>query len=49
MHLRTTSCAAEAYAKAGNRQLAIENYKRSLEIDPKNQNAIDHLKELEKP
>jgi CubicO group peptidase (beta-lactamase class C family) len=39
----------EAYAKAGNRQLAIENYKRSLEIDPKNQNAIDHLKELEKP
>ena len=40
---------AEAYAKAGNRQLAIENYKRSLEIDPKNQNAIDHLKELEKP
>jgi CubicO group peptidase (beta-lactamase class C family) len=40
---------AEAYAKAGNRQLAIENYKRSLELDPKNQNAIDHLKELEKP
>ncbi len=39
----------EAYAKAGNRQLAIENYKRSLELDPKNQNAIDHLKELEKP
>lgn len=40
---------AEAYAKAGNRQLAIENYKRSLELDPKNQNAIDRLKELEKP
>ena len=40
---------AEAYAKAGDRQLAIENYKRSLELDPKNQNAIDHLKELEKP
>ena len=40
---------AEAYAKAGNRRLAIENYKRSLELDPKNQNAIDHLKDLEKP
>jgi CubicO group peptidase (beta-lactamase class C family) len=40
---------AEAFAKAGNRQLAIENYKRSLELDPKNQNAIDHLKELVKP
>ena len=40
---------AEAYAKAGNKQLAIENYKRSLELDPKNQGAVDHLKELEKP
>ena len=40
---------AEAYAKAGNRRLAIENYKRSLELDLKNQNAIDHLKDLEKP
>ena len=40
---------AEAYAMAGNRRLAIENYKRSLELDPKNQSAIDHLKELEKP
>ncbi len=40
---------AEGYAKAGNKQLAIENYKRSLELDPKNQGAIDHLKELEKP
>ncbi|HUI52470.1 MAG TPA: serine hydrolase [Terriglobales bacterium] len=39
----------EAYAKAGNKQLAIEAYKRSLELDPKNQNAIDQLKELQKP
>jgi hypothetical protein len=30
-------------------QVAIQNYKRSLELDPKNQGAIDHLKELEKP
>ena len=39
----------EAYAKAGNKQFAIDSYKRSLELDPKNQSAIDHLKELEKP
>ena len=38
----------EAYAKAGKKQLAIEAYKRSLELDPKNQSAMDHLKELEK-
>jgi CubicO group peptidase (beta-lactamase class C family) len=39
----------EAYAKAGNKQLAIENYRRCLELDPKNQSAADHLKELQKP
>jgi tetratricopeptide (TPR) repeat protein len=39
---------AEAYAKAGNKALAIENYKRSLELDPNNQSAIEHLKELQK-
>jgi CubicO group peptidase (beta-lactamase class C family) len=37
---------AEAYAKNGQRQLAIENYKKSLALDPKNQNAVDKLKEL---
>jgi CubicO group peptidase (beta-lactamase class C family) len=39
---------AEAYAKDGQKQLAIENYRKSLELDPKNDNAIEKLKELEK-
>jgi CubicO group peptidase (beta-lactamase class C family) len=39
----------EAYTKAGNKRLAIEAYKHSLELDSKNQDAIDRLKELEKP
>jgi CubicO group peptidase (beta-lactamase class C family) len=38
---------AGAYAKDGQKQLAIENYRKSLELDPKNQNAADKLKELE--
>ena len=36
----------EAYAKAGNRELAIQNYKRAIELDPKNTNAIDVVKRL---
>jgi len=38
---------AEAYAKDGQKQQAITNYRKSLELDPKNQNATDKLKELE--
>jgi len=38
---------AEAYAINGNRELAIKNYKRSLELDPKNSNAAQQLKKLE--
>ena len=38
---------AEAYAVNGNRELAIKNYKRSLELDPKNNNAVQQLKKLE--
>jgi CubicO group peptidase (beta-lactamase class C family) len=37
----------EAYAKDGQKQSAIENYRKSLELDPKNQNAANKLKELE--
>lgn len=37
----------EAYMKAGQKQLAIENYKKSLEKDPSNANAVEKLKELE--
>src|SRR5215475_14768452 len=36
----------EAYMKAGEKKLAIENYEKSLQLDPKNQNAIGKLKEL---
>jgi tetratricopeptide (TPR) repeat protein len=37
----------EAYMKSGQKQLAIESYKKSLEKDPTNDNAKDKLKELE--
>ena len=37
----------EAYMKSGQKQLAIENYKKSLEKDPTNENAKQKLKELE--
>jgi CubicO group peptidase (beta-lactamase class C family) len=37
---------AEAYAVNGQRELAIQNYKRSLELDPKNTNAVQQLKKL---
>jgi CubicO group peptidase (beta-lactamase class C family) len=36
----------EAYAKAGKKELAIENYEKSLKFDPKNQNAVEWLKKL---
>ncbi len=38
---------AEAYAANGQRDLAIKNYKRSLEPDPQNTNAIQQLKKLD--
>ncbi|MBE1160901.1 serine hydrolase [Dyella acidiphila] len=36
----------EAYAKAGKKDLAIRNYQKSLELDPKNDNARVQLKKL---
>jgi dienelactone hydrolase len=39
---------AEAYAAQGEKELAIKNYKKSLELNPQNTNAADRLKELEK-
>jgi CubicO group peptidase (beta-lactamase class C family) len=36
----------EAYMKAGQKELAIQNYDKSLQLDPKNQNAIEMLKKL---
>jgi CubicO group peptidase (beta-lactamase class C family) len=38
---------AEGYEVAGDKSAAIKNYKRSLELDPKNDNAVAHLKKLE--
>jgi len=36
----------EAYAKIGQRDLAIQNYEKSLQLDPKNNNAVEQLKKL---
>jgi tetratricopeptide (TPR) repeat protein len=36
----------EAYAKSGNREQAIQNYKRAAELDPKNTNALEAIKRL---
>jgi tetratricopeptide (TPR) repeat protein len=38
---------AEAYQINGDKELAIKNYKRTLELNPKNANAVEHLKGLE--
>ncbi len=40
---------AEAYMVNGDRELAIENYRRSLELNPANQNAVDTLRRLGAP
>jgi CubicO group peptidase (beta-lactamase class C family) len=36
----------EAYLQAGNKPLAIQNYEKSLALDPKNGNAVRQLKSL---
>jgi len=36
----------EAYAKVGQKDLAIQNYEKSLQLDPNNKNAVDRLKKL---
>jgi CubicO group peptidase (beta-lactamase class C family) len=38
---------AEAYAENGEKELAIKHYRRSLELDPQNRNAVQMLKKLE--
>jgi CubicO group peptidase (beta-lactamase class C family) len=40
---------AEAYAAHGDRDLAVANYRKSLELNPKNTNAADAIKRLENP
>ena len=39
----------ESYAMAGNKELALANYRKSLELDPKNANAREFIQRLEKP
>src|SRR6266446_405069 len=36
----------EAYMISGNKELAVENYKKSLKINPGNSNAVDMLRKL---
>lgn len=36
----------EAYAKVGQKDMAIQNYEKSLQLDPKNNNAVEQLKKL---
>jgi tetratricopeptide (TPR) repeat protein len=38
---------ADAYARLDQRELAIQNYKKSLELNSKNTNAVEALKKLE--
>jgi tetratricopeptide (TPR) repeat protein len=38
---------AEAYMNLNERELAVTNYKKSLELNPKNTNAVEMLKRLE--
>ncbi len=40
---------AEVYESTGAQQLAIENYRRSLALNPKNENAAQHLQKLGAP
>lgn len=42
----TYDCLAEAYLKAGNKELARRNYKKSLELNPKNDSAAKILEEI---
>jgi len=36
----------EAYMNAGNKEMAIKNYEKSLELNPQNTNAVEQLKKL---
>jgi CubicO group peptidase (beta-lactamase class C family) len=36
----------EAYLKAGEKDLAIENYEKSLQLNPQNQNGVETLKKI---
>ena len=40
---------AEAYMNLNDRELAIKNYKKSIELNPKNTGAVEMLKKLKQP
>jgi predicted Zn-dependent protease len=40
---------AEAYAANGDKDLAVANYQKSLELNPSNANAVEMLKKLQPP
>lgn len=40
---------AEGYEAAGEKELAIKNFKKAIELNPKNTYAADRIRELEKP
>lgn len=40
---------AEGYLAAGNKEQATINYRKALELDPKNANAAEKLRQLEEP
>ena len=40
---------AEAYMDNGDKELAIQNYQKSLDLDPKNKNAVEMLKKIRQP
>ncbi len=40
---------AEAYMNSNEHELAVKNFKKSLELNPKNTNAVEMLKKLENP
>ena len=44
----TYDCLGEAYLKDGQIQLALKNYKKSLELNPKNDNAVKVLDKISK-
>ena len=46
VRLHTYDSLGEAYLVAGEREKAINNYKKSLELNPKNTNATEALKRL---
>ena len=37
----------EGYMKNGDKELAIKNYEKSLELNPDNTNAVEMLKKME--